>query len=942
MLPGIALLASLVCVFPPGTEGNPSAVAPLEANGEPCSFWWDELAFHVGDRMFPWVDVGIAPTNGAQFKLDLGEDTNRKRIVLEGTLRNGASRYRISRLGLVGNAECRIHAEVDVTVDGTLTTQLYASGMTPDYVALPMTKNVRVGDKGEFDVKARLPSSGTFGYRLCDADGRSIYYCSGTFRASALPFDFKYVWTDIPNNRMVVNTAGWMDDDGCVLRVTAKDYLTDSIAIWTKSVPLEKLWGEREYGLDVVDLPPGFYRLHLDYLNREGKVIHTDAVAYMKPQRKMPWDGTSLGAEDTVPPPWTEPIFGDDGTFRCWNRTVLIGGEGLIRSVNSGGKEVLSRPVQLIADGKPLAFDVRLEERKVSKATYRLAARNAAVTVKVTCEFDGFMLFEATFPSTIRSLSWKVAADRKYVTGFDDCSREDNPSAYFGKGTSPAIDFNPGQKQMWWMPGRVGIMGGVINLHGWHVRNLEKGGRVRSTPEAIEVTTDFVDEAMSGGPDRTVQFFMEPTPAKPKDSFYASIDEKNWTFWTDVVTKYFETRYPGFEDRDRLLPFLDDMKKGKPVFFYTASGGVSPRSPFWGWYRKEWNRFGIAAFAHEVPLVDKSRWDRSNWAYGCLNSRSFFDYKLWGVDWMLHEYIPDMKNLYVDLANPGPCNNVEHGCAWKDDFGRQMNDWAILPTRELHKRIYRRVKAKNPDGALYGHPGARRGPSDVFFDITCAGEGFTRKLHNNGYTYYELFTPEVMQSFFVPRGQEVVMVVIPQFLRARRCWAPHLVSEWKPHEPATDRAIRHFIAYLKIHDLIIPRRPDAAEGDQFYKVDSLVRRIRFGGDYSAYFHETGHVVTVSASHPRFLWSWFSKGGNSVLVLLNDTDQAVRQKISVKGLSAKGKEILDDTSFDFADGTCEIDFAPRQSYFIEFSSRVHVGKSCDDTATAVVRCDGEAR
>ena len=95
-----------------------------------------------------------------------------------------------------------------------------------------------------------------------------------------------------------------------------------------------------------------------------------------------------------------------------------------------------------------------------------------------------------------------------------------------------------------------------------------------------------------------------------------------------------------------------------------------------------------------------------------------------------------MKDLYFDLANPGSCQNADHGCVWKDDFGRQMNDWAVLQTRELHKRIYRLVKAKNPDGAMYGHVCSRRGPSDVFFDMICMGEGYayrTRKTDRKMY-----------------------------------------------------------------------------------------------------------------------------------------------------------------------------------------------------------------
>jgi hypothetical protein len=277
-----------------------------------------------------------------------------------------------------------------------------------------------------------------------------------------------------------------------------------------------------------------------------------------------------------------------------------------------------------------------------------------------------------------------------------------------------------------------------------------------------------------------------------------------------------------------------------------------------------------------------------------------------------------MKDVYFDLANPGPCQNADHGCAWKDDFGRQMNDWATLQTRELHKRFYRLMKAKNRDGAMYGHVGSRRGPSDVFFDMICAGEGFAYKIHNHEYNYYDIFTPEVMQSFFVPRAQEMVMIVLPQFMRARSCWAPHLNKTYSSTSPENDRAIRHFTAYAKIHDLLIQRNPNAPEGVQFYKVDAPIRRIRAAGAYSAYHLGGEPAVSVSNPNPRFLWAWFADAKEAVLVLLNDTDSEVKETVSVKGLSAKGREMLDGAQFDFSGGTCELAFGPRAAKFISFT------------------------
>ena len=297
--------------------------------------------------------------------------------------------------------------------------------------------------------------------------------------------------------------------------------------------------------------------------------------------------------------------------------------------------------------------------------------------------------------------------------------------------------------------------------------------------------------------------------------------------------------------------------------------------------------------------------------------KSFFDHKIWGVNWYLNGPVPEMKDLYFDLANPRRCSNKRHPCVWKDDFGRTIHDWSTAPLRELHKRAYRLVKAKNPDGAMYGHVGSRRYPGDVFFDVISTGESLAIKVLKN-YNYFEVFTPEMMLSYFVPRAQEIMVACPPQLLRSRECWDRNLYNSYNCNTPENVRAIRHCIAYIKIHDMRMPRGPDHREGPQFFKVDAPVCRLGPERRYSAYFHEGELPVSVSRPMDRFLWSWHRNDHEGVLILLNDTDETVTETVSVTGLSAQGTELLDGGKFDFTKGTCTITFPPRDARFIRFS------------------------
>ena len=919
----VLFFAAIRCVFPAGTADNPSAVAPLEMSGEPVAFWWDAQAFHIGEKAYSWKELKVEPKDGASFKIDLGFDAQRKKNTLDGRIKLGASRYRVGSFGLVGNTPVSNVTEVVAAKGGKISSRLYASGMTLDYMNLPKSANAAKGETVKLVTVGKGSSSGSFSYLLFDPGLELLYNCTGDYHDPALKFDFKYIWTEPEKMLMHVRTGGWVDDSGYTLRVSMKDYVSDTLGSWQKTIALDAMWGEKDYVVDVSDLPSGFYWAHFDYLDRDGKVVHSDYAAYMKPDAKMPWDGTTLGMEDTVPPPWTKPEFAEDGVFKCWNRTIRLGGKGLVSSIVNGGRELLASPVALVADGRELPFDVTLAEKKNSEATYRLVSPGSGVEAKVTCEFDGYMVFEVTYPADIASLKWKVSVDRSCVTGFDDCTSELNDRAIFRKGTNPGWSYNPSLRPMWWMPGKVGIMGGTPSLRGWHVRVIDKAGQVSSDEKTISAVTTFVDERPKAGARRTIKFYLEPTPVKRKDLTFACVDPVKLVTWTGHLGKYFEIKYPGFENPILYKQFADELKKGKRVLFYNASNGICPVDPFWAWYRRDWTQKTIDYFAHEAPNFNYSRFKYAGWGYSCPCSRSHLEYKLWGINWYFNNPIPEAKDLYFDLANAHQCNNAEHGCRWKDDFGREMRDWDIFPRRELHKRAYRLVKAKNSDGIMDGHISCTRCPADVFFDLIRAGEHFAMPVQKNNYTYYDIYTPEVMQSFFVPRSQEYVMSTPPQLLRSRELFDPIGFANyhWRDNLPA----IRHCAAYIKIHDLRLNRLPDNREGPQFYQVESASCALGDKRKHEAYYTDGDKSVTLSAPGPRFLWAWFTGNGKGFLILLNDTDSEVDQTVSVKGLAANGKELLDGGKFDFTSGSCKIKFPPRDARFITFDLNGSRGK-----------------
>ena len=914
----VLILAALELMLPSGTPENPSAVCPLSLNSAPVPIWYNEEAVHVGTNAFAWSSLGVKPRESIRVALpEIVQCDARQNVAI--TLSATAPRFRLGDFGAVGSRVVTNALEVLSDVDAECATRLYASGPRPDYLMQRKTAKVKAGVPCTIPVSGKAPASGTFNFRFWLKEGVFGYNLVSKFHTPEDPFDFVTLWPNEAGDVLHVKMTAWTSDPNCRVRLTMKDYHTDTIVAWSSEQILGVSNGERIVDFDIRDLQGGFYWVYVDVVDGSQQVVHSDRTNLMRPSEPMPWENTALGDEDWVPPPWTNPVFGEGGTVEVWGRKIKLGGQGVVESILNKGVQMLSRPATLVWNGVPLTFDVRRSIVRKSSAQYLLTAHEAPVSVEALCEFDGHVRFKTTYQAPVESLAWIVPVQREHIIGFDDCSREGNPDVLIPRDGPWRREFNPEKSPFWWMPGPVGLMGGFYNLHGTRIKNLAKAVCVQAEGATVTVSSQLVDTPLSGKESRTVSHYLEPTPVKPKNRALASLGMEQLVWWTGYLCDFYETKYPGFDDPLRFKPWRDKIRQGKRVYFYNGSCGASPEDPIWHWFQAEWSASEPGDYSREAPLMTPALRQHNNWTYGCLASKGFFEAKLWGVNWYFNKPAPEAKDLYFDLANPHQCFNKNHACVWKDDFGVVHHDWSTEQLRELHKRVYRLVKAKNRDGLLHGHPGCRRTPGDVFFDSISTGEALMSKVQRN-YNYYEVFTPEMMQSYFVPRAAEMVVHTPPQLRRSRECLAPELLASYDPHEKETDRAIRHCAAYEKIHDLCIPRGPKHDEGPQFFKVDSPIRHLGPKMVYSAYFHEGPLPVSLSAPGPRQLWAWFSAEGKGVLVLLNDTDEAVRQTVSVEGLSAVGTELLDGDRYDFSKGSCTIDLGPRGAKFISFGAR----------------------
>ena len=636
----------------------------------------------------------------------------------------------------------------------------------------------------------------------------------------------------------------------------------------------------------------------------------------MKESGKGPWSGCTAGSEDTVPTPWTAPAFGPDG-FSCWGRTIRFGGDGIVSSVVSSGREILFRPITVLLNGKPVRLAAKLKDAHLSYADYALTTDAADVRLDVRAEFDGFMKFDLSYSGAVDSLAVAFPLRRDGVIGFDDGATCLEKLA-LPPGKTGHWDRNPAKGPCYWLgDAKSGLMLGADSLKGRHLKDKARGLSLDVSDTEAVVTFKLVDTPFTAER-RTVTFFANPTPTRPRDRALAHVPEKRICMWTGHPWRFFETKVPGegFMCPDRIRQYLDRVRRGQRVFWYFGSHGMSSVAPQWGRFGAEWTYFNDPTKAiEETKSKTREARDHGRWTVGCLNGRNFFDYKIWTIDWFVNRspYTNEVKDLYFDLAYPYECKNVTHDCTWKDEFGATLHDWTAIPCREFHKRVRRILLKKNPQAAMMGHINDCRSPGDVYFDRYAMGEVFERYVRER-HGYFDVLTPDVMQLGYASRSAEGIVSVLPQIYRSVQIFAQDRLKDYDPKKPEIRRAIRHFMGYLLTHDLI-PCNANAKDGEEMLSLPEVVRSLGASRTFRAYY-QADCPVTVSCPGARMLYSLYTgEDGRRLLVLLNDTDETVTEMVSVRGVPAIGRDVLDGGTYDFTSGGAELTLGPRAAKFI---------------------------
>ena len=676
---------------------------------------------------------------------------------------------------------------------------------------------------------------------------------------------------------------------------------------------------------DISKLAPGKYVIHTDLMDAKNKVFFTNDFPFNKSPKTPWWSNPTAGLEHDVPIPWTKPVI-KNSAFQCLNHTYLFEKGAFLSSINIKGNELLASPAQLKVNGKPAVFKtVCIKGKKMPAVTdYRHIATidGVSINMEMQAEFDGLLRYTlrvkpAKSPVKLTAMTLELPIKSQYATCFDDCSssfvKDDLKSTrnkIITKNTVTRPFFRIGDE-------KIGLLGGMASMRGWYIKNKANSLVVDNKTDKVTVKFNFVDTPLDLNKERVIKFFLQATPTKNKMNMAKSSKAVLWTgYWTTI----YEYKVEGYFDDKEIAKLEKKLPPGKEYHWYFTSAGVSPFSPDWNYWGMNWHNdppaFGTVGA--DSDLSKRAYRDRNGWTFGCLSSRSFLDFKIRTATDAMTNKKYKVNNVYYDISWPKICWNKEHGCVWYDEFGDRMptNDWEGM--RELHERVYRTLKKKNPDGVMTQHLLCSWSPSDSFCDIIVGGEVYEQELSEKGH-YYDCFNPTFMRQHFTARAVDKDYWMIPQFLRAIILYKPAKLKTWKPELPEVKKAMINMLGALYVHNV---------NCWPIYGTEKLVQKVRkyyhqlTDTDYvfHPYWEKTGPIKGISPNSKKLLASAYEKDGKYFIVVVNNEEKSYSVSVELKGMNNRNAiEALSEKKYVVKGNKLTLTLGPREAKFFFFDN-----------------------
>jgi len=731
-------------------------------------------------------------------------------------------------------------------------------------------------------------------------DSSGELYSSSIIFSNDSTLDVSFIYTDIENQTLyaVAKTTKSSDD--------REEYVLLQMMDGASKPALEAKYPVKDGSslsvipFDISKLNAGLYKLLIRHIDGKGNITGDFWQDFSKPSKPAAWDNNSAGISDKVLPPWT-PLIARDSKVSCWGRTYAFNDSIMFSSIMSQGKEMLAGPARISVNGKIRDAKDKTEtkfiERKdaVVLLQNKVTQENISVTSDIRVEFDGFMWFDVEIAPAnggevnIDALSIDIPLKPEFATLVHN-SKKDSLNDPFGR--TGAIKKDTWHKNLFelpvfWVGNEEGGLNWVASdLKGWYVKNKDRSVEIIPGEKETIVRLNVIDTPVKLSSKRKIAFGIQVTPVRPPDPALRKLNRvpRNWMMWTGPWLQYFNYTDPKFLDYDAIKSLHDRVKANtiKRVFYYFGLCITSPYSPEWGYWSTHWTR-KPAGIGKDATTQSMKNPHRDTYTTACLDCESFRNFHVWKfADMLNNDREVGISDFYFDGSEgAASCENQAHGCAWLDDYGKKSyNSFAVLGSRDTAKRLRNIIKSKNPDSLICFHLTCQRASSAFSFaDVIADGEEFFEEVAAKE-SYYDVFNPEMFRARYVSSAWGPQVLMISEFAGSLYCLRPDRIRTWKPTDPESVRAIRHFLGYMMLHDTSIWAQYEDILGETQKLWDI---QDRFGWDekvkFVPYWDKSNPVVIVKPMSDRLMLSTYLREGKALVVVLNDTDK--KEDITIK-------------------------------------------------------------
>jgi len=661
----------------------------------------------------------------------------------------------------------------------------------------------------------------------------------------------------------------------------------------------DKMQAQNLISIPLANLSSGDYLIAITGRDKSGKDICRKEIRFLLPETPESWKGNNLGVTSKVVSPWSElSVSQSDGKISGKTFSYDFSGNSLPLQITAGGKNLLSRPVEVLHDGKklPLQGSMKMLRQSGDMTVFEIDSENADfyISSAVETHFDGFVWvkmkispkrsvavkrLQLVFPFKLETSTLFNSMNKFYMSYIPGhCGKFDNYSMNLY--TRPPVIFVGNE--------HCGLQWFCEKLPHWYNKDKDKTLQLETGKNENYLLLNFVDTPITIDHTLEYEFGFQSVPMRPMP--------ENWRSWSPyrnfdpyfVWSRYHHYPYADAVRSDEKYRELFETKKsrfGNRLFYYFAGFTITPTFPEWPYYSSEW-----MLTPPELGLYGCIDKPASYFTWICPASAEYRDFYLDRLKNIIETL--DIPNIYIDNSDAQMCDNPRHGCGYVGTDGRRYSSFNLRGTRILAQRVYTMFKEMRPAGRLIRHMSAKPvAPVVSFADMLVDGELYNKTVADDE-SYFNIFSPEMFRASFCGTLWGAPQFFIPQFTRVIPVYNPKRYPAWKTPEARLQQMdkIRHFTGYFLVHDAQIFQ----LFGVNINAVEALKAKfgLRDQSSFIGYFEKS----VPWKCDPGVMVSGYIDNGKLMLVIMNESNSdKVDISLDTAALAELGVEDLDLTN-----------------------------------------------